>query len=231
MVRGHKVTSDVGPFAIVPEWLADSVSPSALTLFVRLALHADRDTDQAWPSRSRLAKLMEASTKSIDRWLAELVDSGAIEKTPRRDEGGWHSSLYLVKYVSPGRSGGVANPSDSDVPQNQNQLEPEPRTRERPSRKRDVLADALAEAEGSDPLEVPASRMRTLCVKANELRKLNPDITPEEVMRRAGNWGSHFEHASITGPAIVTHWGRLANANNGRHEETAEEQLRRLGIG
>jgi hypothetical protein len=54
--------------------------------------------------------------------------------------------------------------------------------------------------------------MKTLCVKANELRKLNPDITPAEVARRAANWSTHYEGAAISGPAIVAHWGTLAHA-------------------
>lgn len=99
-----------------------------------------------------------------------------------------------------------------------------------PPRKRDVLADALARAEGADPLEVPASRMRTLCVKAAELRRLNADITPAEVARRAENWTSHFERASISGPAIVEHWGRLGHPGSGGGGDEAGRRERILAI-
>lgn len=87
---------------------------------------------------------------------------------------------------------------------------PTPRTK-KPStpRERDVIADALARAEHAEPLEVPASRMKTLCVKAIELRKVSPGVTPEEVARRALNWSAEMGDATISGPAIVTHWGRL----------------------
>lgn len=87
----------------------------------------------------------------------------------------------------------------------------------RPSttRKRDEIADALARAENAEPLEVPASHMRTLCVKANELRKVDPGVTPEEVARRAANWSSHMDDATISGTAIVKWWGRLGAAGNG----------------
>jgi hypothetical protein len=77
-------------------------------------------------------------------------------------------------------------------------------------RERDVIADTLARIEGGDPLEVPPSHMRTLCVKANELRKVAPDVTPAEVERRAANWSGHMHDATISGPAVVKHWARLA---------------------
>jgi hypothetical protein len=79
------------------------------------------------------------------------------------------------------------------------------------TRPRDAIADTLARIEGGNPLEVPPSHMRTLCVKANELRKVAPDVTPAEVERRARNWSGHMHDATISGPAVVKHWARLAS--------------------
>ena len=76
-------------------------------------------------------------------------------------------------------------------------------------RPRDAIVDALALAEDSDPLQVPSSHMRTLCVKASELRQIAPEVTPDEVVRRAANWDSHMGEATITGPAVVKWWARL----------------------
>jgi hypothetical protein len=205
------VDSDIGPFAIVPEWVLRRVSPQALALFAELALHADRKTAKAWPSRARLAERLNVTTKTIDRSMKELVDIDAIEKHHRRDDSGWHSSLYLVKYVSPPSVVSTPTPSPVDVPQNQKHFEPEPRTRALLPRKRDEIADALARfGDGADPNDVPAGRMRTLCVKAAELRRLMPSVTAEEVERRAANWPGLFAHATLTGPALVEHWGSLA---------------------
>lgn len=202
-MAGRKVTSDVGPFAIVPEWLADAVSPSALTLFVRLALHADRDTDQAWPSRARLAKLMDVSTKSIDRWLAELVDAGAIHKTPRRDQGGWHSSLYLVKYVSPPRAKESPTPSPTDVSQNQNQLEPEPRTRETLApRKRDAIWDCLVDLYGEPTGSGRGAR--NAAVKVLRDYGADPDVIRAFVTVMAG---TDRDWAVTTPSALAKHFG------------------------
>jgi hypothetical protein len=120
--------SDIGPFAIVPEWVAHGVTPGAVHLFVELALHANRNTNEAWPSRSRLAKRLEVSVDTVDRRMAELVGIGAVKKTLRRDERGPHSSLYLVAYARPPLGTDAAPPSRTDAAQNYKNLEPEPRT-------------------------------------------------------------------------------------------------------
>jgi hypothetical protein len=70
---------------------------------------------------------LNVTTKTIDRSLKELVDIDAIEKHARRDDSGWHSSLYLVKYASLPSVTHVPTPSPTDVPQNQNHFEPEPK--------------------------------------------------------------------------------------------------------
>jgi hypothetical protein len=70
--------------------------------------------------------------------------------------------------------------------------------------------------------------MRTLCVKAAELRRLSPDITPAEIERRAANWSSHFERASISGPAIVEHWGRLGHPGSNGNGDTRASAERLL---
>jgi hypothetical protein len=100
-------------------------------------------------------------------------------------------------------SGAPAPAPTRPLPQEQGQ---EPST----PRKRDEIADTLARIEGGNPLEVPPSHMRTLCVKANELRKVAPDVTSAEVERRAANWPGHMHDATISGPAVVKHWARLA---------------------
>lgn len=95
------------------------------------------------------------------------------------------------------------------------------------ARQRDEIADALARAENAEPLEVPASHMRTLCVKANELRRVAPDVTPAEVARRAANWPSHMGDATISGPGVVKWWGTLGAPANGRGpRDRAAEILR-----
>lgn len=59
-------------------------------LLVYLADHLNEDEGAAWPSQTRLARLMSCSERSIRNYLEELVDAGLIAKTFRTGT----SSLY-----------------------------------------------------------------------------------------------------------------------------------------
>lgn len=98
--------TDVGPFAVVPEWLLLSgVSDRAVRLFAVLARHANRD-NECWPARATLAAALRTSVASVDRAVTELRSAGAVLTELRRDAAGdLTSSLYLLRYVRP--DGGV----------------------------------------------------------------------------------------------------------------------------
>jgi hypothetical protein len=71
--------SDSGPFAIIPEWLVlSSLSHGAVRLYALLGLYADWKDGVAWPSRNTLARDLKVSKDSIDRWVKELTDAGAL---------------------------------------------------------------------------------------------------------------------------------------------------------
>lgn len=76
-------------FAITPLWLLEAdVSPGAVLLYGLLsAKWADRD-GVCWPSRRALADACRASPSSVDRWLRELRDAGALSWTQQRDANG-----------------------------------------------------------------------------------------------------------------------------------------------
>lgn len=100
--------SDVGPYAIVPKWVADALigNPAALALYHRLALMADRETGQAWPSRSYLAKMLGCSSDTIDRLKRQLQAVGAITVESRKGpDGAPTSNVYTVHFAQ-----GVAAP-------------------------------------------------------------------------------------------------------------------------
>ena len=82
------VASDTGPFSIVPEWLLDSgASSSAIHLYALLSRYADA-TGFAFPSRRTLAGRMQCSTRSIDRYIVELVAREALVVEARRTTSG-----------------------------------------------------------------------------------------------------------------------------------------------
>jgi hypothetical protein len=103
------VRSDVGPFAMVPEWLIDTpgLTPSAFMVYAVLALHADRNTGRAHPSRTKIAERIGASKATVDRALKLLSDIGAIEITPRfaaPSEDGTRrqtSNDYRIQFANP----------------------------------------------------------------------------------------------------------------------------------
>lgn len=94
-----QVSTQIGPFSIVPEWVLDrELSSTALKLYIVLARFADYNTGMAFPSRETLAERMGCSEKTIDRAVIELVDAKCVEKISR---GRYNSALYKVLQVDP----------------------------------------------------------------------------------------------------------------------------------
>ena len=94
--------SDTGPFVIVPEWVMNlPVSHGAFRLYALIARYADYDTGRAFPARSTLAKRLDVSSDTIDRWLRELAEHGAVEVERRRTNQTNQTNLYRVIRVMP----------------------------------------------------------------------------------------------------------------------------------
>ena len=126
--------SDVGPFAIIPEWVvASGVSQTALLVYFWLARHASDEDGTAWPSRQRLAELAGVSTRTVTRAIAELEAAGALTVTARYTAtGGQTSNRYVVRFADPSSRASnppdifVQPPLDTVVQQNDNHVEREP---------------------------------------------------------------------------------------------------------
>ena len=94
-----EVSSQMGPFSIVPEWVLDrGLSPTALKLYIVMARFADWNTGIAFPSRETLAKRMKCSVKTVDRAVIEIVAAECVSKISR---GRYASALYQVYQVDP----------------------------------------------------------------------------------------------------------------------------------
>lgn len=106
-----RVTSDVGPFGIVPRWVARNprLSDRAIRLYAVLADHADRTTGECWPTIGTLSAEAGCSESSTKRAIKELVAEGALSVTHRITESGDPTSnLYHVRQV-----GSVPDPPPS----------------------------------------------------------------------------------------------------------------------
>ena len=77
-------------------------------------------------------------------------------------------------------------------------------------RARNELLDTLATVGGGKPEEVtqwgPAIAARA------EIVVVSPDVTPDEVRRRAANYRTHFDGAALTPTALSKHWAVCAAA-------------------
>jgi hypothetical protein len=112
------VTSDVGPYGIVPLWLLElHPSSKSIHLYTILATKYANALGTSYPSRKTLAKdLGSVDEKTVDRATKELVKMGALAVTKRSSpDGDWESNLYMVKIVSPGGDTDVATGGDTDV--------------------------------------------------------------------------------------------------------------------
>jgi hypothetical protein len=76
-------------------------------------------------------------------------------------------------------------------------------------RERNPLLDVLVGCDGSDPLQATGSAWGAAAKALSEIRAVCADVTPSEIERRAANWASHFDGASVSPNAIAKHWARL----------------------
>lgn len=87
-------------------------------------------------------------------------------------------------------------------------LENTPETVVKPKRERDPIMDALATVGGGKPEEVtnwgPAIAAKAAIVA------VTPDVTADEIRRRARNYPTHFAEAALTPTALAKHWAVCA---------------------
>jgi hypothetical protein len=86
----------IDQFVLVPVWALDRCNDSnAIHLYVLLLKYANR-ARVAWPGQERLAKAMNASTRTVQRAVAELIRCGIMETKRRRSKAG---ELLGISYV------------------------------------------------------------------------------------------------------------------------------------
>jgi len=202
-----RVTSDVGPFSIIPEWVLDAeISDRAVRLYVLLGRYADAN-GSSYPGRGTLAKRLGCSVDSVDRAARELVIAGALEKTSRWTEDGDQTTnlcrlIYAAPVQHPGRKP-AATPSRNGAAQNENHLERETPLAATP-RARNPLWDTLTTIFGE-----PSTRSAQK-VRGKVLSSLTAaGASPEEMLKRARKWPNYFPDAVMTDLALEKHWDTL----------------------
>jgi len=222
------------PFAMIPEWLLDSdVSAQATRLYCVLHRYADKDTQDARPIESALAKRLGCSLDTIDRALKELVQIGAVDVEHRLDEAGdLTSNDYILR---PGGRTDAATRDRTDAAtvaapmrHRTKAIEREPSEREKvlAPRKRDAIWDVLVEMYG-EPTDA-SKKLRGLNAKV--LRDYGADA--DEVRAFVAIMaGTDRDWAVTTPSALAKHYGErralMAQVQNGRKKHDHAAQLLR----
>lgn len=91
-----------------PHWILfhPDISPLAVRLYLVLRQHADARGD-SFPSRRRLADLLNVSLPTLDKARAALVDTGALTMDRRKGAGDeWLSCTYRIHWEQQDVAGG-----------------------------------------------------------------------------------------------------------------------------
>lgn len=83
-----------------------------------------------------------------------------------------------------------------------------PSTPAKRTRARDPLLDALASVDGSDLAQVTPKAWQSIAAALKEIRTVCPDLTADEIHRRAGNYRQHMPSAMLTPHALAKHWAK-----------------------
>lgn len=252
----HAVRSSIGPYAIVPAWVLAEVDPTALAVYVALALKADRGNHECWPSVNTLAAELGMSYTTVYRALGRLRDAGAVDWSQRITEhGGQTSNLYVVHVHQRGEGDAPAidppartrqTPLGRQRPtKNQNQVEPEPLNQR--------AATVVSETHDEPPVAVaaaPAPKPRkrddlfdavmeacgldyadvpktAMSGYAKRVHELRDvGATPEEVHLRARVYRKLYPGAALTPHALAMQWAKCKPKTPGGGNALAENAAR-----
>lgn len=84
-------------------------------------------------------------------------------------------------------------------------------------RPRNLVMDELATVAGIPLNEIGAAVAKRLQAVISTIKQSTPDVTPEEIRRRAANYRTHMRDANLTAEALAKHWG-LCHAPNLHNE-------------
>lgn len=111
----------------------------------------------------------------------------------------------------------IATPSDSD------DLKPSPA--EKKTRPRNLLFDALAKYDGwSETTPITKAAGGRVAAALEDIRSVCPQVTPEEIHRRAQNYRKRFQGIGISSTAISANWAKC----NTPADPPMQQPLRRI---
>ena len=97
MPKMTKMTETVEPFAMIPEWVLFSDLRDRSVRLIGVLMRHDGEQG-AFPSRKRLATILNCSTDSVDKAVKELESYGLIKRNKRfNDDGSQRSNLFELR--------------------------------------------------------------------------------------------------------------------------------------
>lgn len=82
------------------------------------------------------------------------------------------------------------------------------------ARERNLLFDALCEIDRSNPDEARKNDGGKIGKCLAKIKQMTPDVTPEEIKRRAGHYRAEWPSVTCSANALANHWARFGKAND-----------------
>lgn len=89
--------------------------------------------------------------------------------------------------------------------------------------KRNIIVDSIVEACGGNPDQTTPAAFRAAGVAVADIKSVDPDVTPDEIFKRAQRYRRKFPGIAITPTALCKYWGELGD---GPVRRTAAETSR-----
>ena len=144
------------------------------------------------------------------RMADEAARSEKCSAAGRKGGGNPAFSAATAKEAAPRRT---RAPSEAVSPAGEEHAHPpadDPAKDDKP-KPRNPLMDALGSLEG-DIFHLPAPMWSKVAKALKNIKSATPDVTPEEIARRAANYPTHFRDAMLTCTALASHWARCERA-------------------
>jgi hypothetical protein len=74
--------------------------------------------------------------------------------------------------------------------------------------RRNPLLDALVAVDDSDPTKATSSAFSSAAKALKEIKAVSPEVTPDEIARRAENYRKHMPGVTISPHALAKHWAK-----------------------
>lgn len=207
-------------------WDSNTKSAAQRLVLLRLADHADTN-GECWPSQANIAEACGLTERSVRAAISGLEEDGHISIKQRTGKGNRNSYNIHPKFKEipeipsciSGESNRKSLPEIPEIPSYLNRkslpivatshyYEPsiEPSLTINAPRIRNELLDALAIIDGSDIRQITQNGWKPIAKALKDIKSVCPDLTAEEINRRAAKYRIKWPTMSLTPLALAKYW-------------------------